>query len=381
MSNKCLSGSVSEDFPLYHSDLIPIYHAHKLPEHKKNVSDVRTTVSNEHPDLFRIKGMKEGGYINPFLNEILKVDREEFFKKIEETGKKIKMIDVIKNSRKYSQDPKYLNLINNDDYNKKKRLIDYKPPEKIKKISNVIFSMDNKNNLNTALRNLNMERKRIISDHLSKSLDKKNLKKIGDNFLINPKDINKVNNLHCSFSVDKSSYISNINNFEFSDNSKGNESYDFTYPRKEIYRLNPLNSKESILHPPPYIFPRWSKFSENYFVLSHTKNGLRKKGGLFSEFVNKNFDKIKVINDDIRRRLNQKREEEKMKRNISNMNSQSYIQNNFNEFNRNPTTTSSLNKSYFSDYKFKKSPLFDKMKKLQLKNRNYKSLLGIEQNI
>ena len=107
MSNKCLSGSVSEDFPLYHSDLIPIYHAHKLPEHKKNVSDVRTTVSNEHPDLFRIKGMKEGGYINPFLNEILKVDREEFFKKIEETGKKIKMIDVIKNSRKYSQDPKY----------------------------------------------------------------------------------------------------------------------------------------------------------------------------------------------------------------------------------------------------------------------------------
>ena len=70
-----------------------------------------------------------------------------------------------------------------------------------------------------------------------------------------------------------------------------------------------------------------------------------------------------------------------MKRNISNINSQSYIQNNFNEFNRNPTTTSSLNKSYFSDFKFKKSPLFDKMKKLQLKNRNYKSLLGIEQNI
>ena len=131
MSNKCLSGSVSEDFPLYHSELIPIYHAHKLPEHKKNVSNVRITVSNEHPDLFRIKGMKEGGYMNPFLNEILKVDREEFFKKIEETGKKIRMIDVIKNSRKYSQDPKYLNLINNDDFNKKKRLIDYKPPEKI----------------------------------------------------------------------------------------------------------------------------------------------------------------------------------------------------------------------------------------------------------
>ena len=191
MSNKCLSGSVSEDFPLYHSELIPIYHAHKLPEHKKNVSDVRTTVSNEHPDLFRIKGMKEGGYINPFLNEILKVDREEFFKKIEETGKKIRMIDVIKNSRKYSQDPKYFSLINNDEYYKSKNTIEYSKPEIYGQPPNFSLSLDSNNNfLNNALRTLNKERKRITRNNTKKNIDLDKMKKIGDNFIINQNDIN-----------------------------------------------------------------------------------------------------------------------------------------------------------------------------------------------
>lgn len=225
-----------------------------------------------------------------------------------------------------------------------------------------------------------MDRKRMISDHLCKSIDKEKLKKIGDNFLINKKDVNKIKNLRCSFSIDKSAYISNINNFEFSDTTKGSESLDFIYPRKTIYRLNPLNSKESVMHPPPFIFPKWSNFSENYFVLSHTKSGLRKKGGLFTEFVNKNFDKIKVINDEIRRKLNQKREEEKLKRNFSDINSQNFIKNDFNEFSGNPLSTSFLNKSQFSEFKFQKSKLFDKMQRLQLKNRNFKNLYGIEKS-
>lgn len=380
MSNKCLSGSVSADFPLYHSDIIPVYIPSKLPIHKKNISDIRTIVSNEHPDIFRIKGMKEGGYKNPYLNEILKVDREEFLKNLQETGKKIKIIDLIKTSRKYSQDPKYLSLINNDEYNKKKKSIDYTPPERLNKISNVTFSLEDRNKLNNALRCLNMDRKRMISDHLCKSIDKEKLKKIGDNFLINKKDVNKIKNLRCSFSIDKSAYISNINNFEFSDTTKGSESLDFIYPRKTIYRLNPLNSKESVMHPPPFIFPKWSNFSENYFVLSHTKSGLRKKGGLFTEFVNKNFDKIKVINDEIRRKLNQKREEEKLKRNFSDINSQNFIKKDFNEFSGNPLSTSFLNKSQFSEFKFQKSKLFDKMQRLQLKNRNFKNLYGIEKS-
>lgn len=116
MSNKYSSGSVSEDFPLYHNENIPVYSTIKEKKHKKNISNIRIMVSNEHPDIFRIKGIKEGGYMNPFLNEVLKVDRDEYFKKMQEIGKKIKLIDVIKSSRKYSQDPKYFSLINNDEY-------------------------------------------------------------------------------------------------------------------------------------------------------------------------------------------------------------------------------------------------------------------------
>ena len=129
MSNKYTRASVSENFPLYHNENIPVYSPIKEKKHKKNISNIRIMVSNEHPDIFRIKGIKEGGYKNPFLNEVLKVDRDEYFKKMQEVGKKIKLIDVIKSSRKYSQDPKYFSLINNDEYSKRQNLVEYSPPD------------------------------------------------------------------------------------------------------------------------------------------------------------------------------------------------------------------------------------------------------------
>ena len=111
--SKTKSNSISKDFPLYHSEIIPIYSSIRRKKYyQKKISDIRIMVSNEHPDIFRIKGIKEGGYMNPFMNEVLKVDREEYLKKMQEIGKKIKLIDIIKSSRKFSQDPKYLELIN-----------------------------------------------------------------------------------------------------------------------------------------------------------------------------------------------------------------------------------------------------------------------------
>ena len=77
MSNKYSSGSVSEDFPLYHNEKIPVYIPPNEKKYNKKISNLRIMVSNEHPDIFRIKGMKEGGYKNPFLNEVDKIDRKE----------------------------------------------------------------------------------------------------------------------------------------------------------------------------------------------------------------------------------------------------------------------------------------------------------------
>ena len=373
MSNKYSSGSVSEDFPLYHNENIPVYSAIKEKKHKKNISNIRIMVSNEHPDIFRIKGIKEGGYMNPFLNEVLKVDRDEYFKKMQEIGKKIKLIDVIKSSRKYSQDPKYFSLINNDEYYKSKNTIEYSKPEIYGQPPNFSLSLDSNNNfLNNALRTLNKERKRITRNNTKKNIDLDKMKKIGDNFIINQNDINKIKNVQCSFNLDKSSYISNLNNFEFSEIPKEDENKEFFYPRKPIYKLNPIMNTKTLLYPPPYIFPKWSNFAENYFVLSQTKNGLKRKGGLFSEFVNKNFDKLKVINDDIKKRLKQEREEEKMRRNFSEINNNT-TKNMFKSF---TPKFSSLEISNFSNSKYRKSLLFEKMN--ILKNKSYKSIFDLQ---
>ena len=373
MSNKYSSGSVSEDFPLYHNENIPVYSPIKEKKHKKNISNIRIMVSNEHPDIFRIKGIKEGGYMNPFLNEVLKVDRDEYFKKMQEIGKKIKLIDVIKSSRKYSQDPKYFSLINNDEYYKSKNTIEYSKPEIYGQPPNFSLSLDSNNNfLNNALRTLNKERKRITRNNTKKNIDLDKMKKIGDNFIINQNDINKIKNVQCSFNLDKSSYISNLNNFEFSEIPKEDENKEFFYPRKPIYKLNPIMNTKTLLYPPPYIFPKWSNFAENYFVLSQTKNGLKRKGGLFSEFVNKNFDKLKVINDDIKKRLKQEREEEKMRRNFSEINNNT-TKNMFKSF---TPKFSSLEISNFSNSKYRKSLLFEKMN--ILKNKSYKSIFDLQ---
>ena len=373
MSNKYSRGSVSEDFPLYHNENIPVYSPIKEKKHKKNISNIRIMVSNEHPDIFRIKGIKEGGYMNPFLNEVLKVDRDEYFKKMKEVGKKIKLIDIIKSSRKYSQDPNYFSLINNDEYSKSKNTVEYSKPEINGQQPNFQLSPETNNDfLNTALRTLNKERKRFTRNNTKKNIDLHKMKKIGDNFIINQNDINKIKNVHCSFNLDKSSYISNLNNFEFSEIPKGDENKEFFYPRKPVYKLNPVMNTKTLLYPPPYIFPKWSNFAENYFVLSQTKNGLRKKGGLFSEFVNKNFDKIKVINDDIKKRLKQKKEEEKMKRNFSEINKNT-SRNIFKSFS---PKFKSLEISSFSNSKYRKSLLFEKMN--LLKNKSYKSLFDLQ---
>ncbi len=65
--------------------------------------------------------------------------------------------------------------------------------------------------------------------------------------------------------------------------------------------LNPINDKKQTLYPPPYLFPKWEAFPENYFILSNLKKGLNRTVGLFPELINKNIDKINVHKEDIKR--------------------------------------------------------------------------------
>ena len=369
MSTKYKSGAISEDFPLYHNENTPIYYPNNLIKHHKKVSDIRIMVSNEHPDIFRIKGMKEGGYINPHLKEVLKVDREEYFKKFQEISKKIKLIDLIKSSKQYSQNPKYLNLINNESYINKKKTIDFSNSSRNVDNNAFSISLENNNNLlNKALRTLNMERERITRNNIKKNLDLEKTKKVGGNYIIFQDDFNKLKKIKSDININKSSYTSNYNSFKISESLKEDKTREFFYPRKPVYKLNPLLNTKTIFKPPPYAFPKWSQFSENYLALSNTPKGLLKKGGLFTEFVNKNFDKIKVINNDIKKKLKQEREKnnlKKMKNSIDEVQKDNNGKNKFKAF-------SPVNK-YTNTNNF----LFDKMKKLGVKNNSYRSIFDV----
>ena len=116
------NGSVSENFPLYHNNLIPIYLSADKKEHSQKLKKNTFTVTNEHPDFFKLKGMKEAGYRNPYLNEMIKVDRSECYKLIDSSRRQLNLINFMKSNRKYSQDPKitkYIINANDNAINKK----------------------------------------------------------------------------------------------------------------------------------------------------------------------------------------------------------------------------------------------------------------------
>lgn len=307
MEKKSKNNSISEDFPLYHNEKVPIYRPLNIIHHQKNFSIKRITYSNEHPDLFRLKGMKEGGYINPYFKNIKSIDREEYIKKIENSKKKIKYIDFIKSDRKYSQDPKLLSLIKNDYYIRRKKIENIMSNELSPK-NYYSLSSDNKILFNQALRKLNQSSEKVTKDILKQNIDTSKLEKISGNFLISKDDVGKIKKISSTFDINNSSYIGNYNDFKISEVQNKDFNKEFNYPRKPLLIYNPIKNERQTLYPPPYKFQKWGDFYENHFILSNIKNGFNKKGGLFSEFIKKNIDKLKVMKMDARERLKYQKE-------------------------------------------------------------------------
>ena len=322
MSNNNKNGAVSKDFPLYHSDRIPVYIPQENIHHTKNFSKIRITYSNEHPDIFRLKGMREGGYINPHLKNIEGVDREEYIKKIDNSKNKIHLIDLLKSSRKYSQDPKLLRLIKNDYYVRRKKIESIIPDNALSSRNYYSLSSDNRNIFNKALKKLNQDSEKVAKDFLKRNLDLNKVEKIGDNFLISKDDVNKLKKISCPFDINNSSsYIGNYNDYKISESQKKDINKEFNYQRKPLLIYNPIINKNKVLYPPPYKFSKWGAFSQNHFILSNIKNGFNKKGGLFSEFVKKNIDKLNVMKRDVIEKLKKEKENNKIQKekNLDNM--------------------------------------------------------------
>ena len=365
MSNNNKNGAVSKDFPLYHSDRIPVYIPLVNVHHSKNYSKIRITYSNEHPDIFRLKGMREGGYINPHLKNICRVDREKYIKQIDNSKNKIHLLDLVKSSRKYSQDPKLLRLINNDYYERKKKIENTTPDNAFSSRNYFSLSSDNRNTFNTALKKLNQDSEKITKDFLKRNLDLNKLEKIGDNFLISKNDINKIKKISCPFDINNStSYLGNYNDYKISDSQKKDNNKEFNYPRKPLLIYNPIINNNQTLYPPPYKFPKWGAFTQNHYLLSSVKNGFNKKGGLFSEFVNRNIDKLNVMKRDVIEKLNKEKENNKIQKekNLDNMsynNLNSYEKYDINDLKYQSLSPSNSMKNMLIGRKFKEmlSPL------------------------
>ena len=306
------SGTVSEDFPLYHNKYIPTFKS-RNDKHSQKKSKVNNIYTNEHPDIFRLDGMKEGGYFNPFLNKLIKVDRNEYFKKLSLDRKNINFIDFIKSNRNYSQNQNITRYISNDTDMELRR------KRMARKSKNLSYSETNnnfnnytflpeekkikiKNEYNNLIKTLNSFVPKInyktkitlnISDEMNKNSNNSNIE--NNKFykkLIN-KNLNYCNNLR------------NINNFKISKQvvKTDNDNNNFSFDRKKGNHYDPIIDEKTLIELPPYKKEKWSPFLENYFLMSNTSKKFQRKGGLLTEFCNKNIASINKEKNRIQEKL------------------------------------------------------------------------------
>ena len=112
--------------------------------------------------------------------------------------------------------------------------------------------------------------------------------------------------------------MKNFSNFKLSDmeinKDKKSNDYDFKFNRKSVEQYNPIKDKMESITPPPFNNKKWSSFLENYFLLENTGKKFSRKGGLFSEFCNKNKNNISINKYYLQQKLKtQKEEKEKSK--------------------------------------------------------------------
>jgi len=328
------SGCVSKDFPLYHSNLIATYHNPEEKNYKHHHADVHNIYTNEHPDIFRLDGMREGGYYNPFLNQIDKVDRSAYFKKLSLDRKNINFIDFIKSNKKYSQNPNIIRYISSDEEIalRRKRMGRENEGKEVKDIENrnkpnknLSYTNTSSNFLNTALTeegNKNKKEKEKEYNNLLKKL----------NFFIPKIDYKMKKTLNLTSEGNKSSFdekdslykklavknlkinnnLRNINTYQINRTFRSNDEISFN--RKPISQFNPIKDKIDVINPPPFKNTKWSPFLENYFLMDNTATKFQRPGGLCSEFCNKNITSINNDKFEIQQKLKNERNKKDAKK-------------------------------------------------------------------
>ena len=307
---------MSEDFPLFHSSLIPIHNTEKRPIGKRIIpSNIYT---NEHPDFFKLDYMKEKGYRNPYLDEVIKVDRSEQFKKIESNADRIALINYMKNNRKLSQDPKKLKFIQSefDLEMHKKRQRKKEEKNNKKEDSKMYLSSEPKDsNYLELVKQLNDFSPRMTF-HTRRYIDTKDNITLGK-FNISRENFNKIKKIKSEIEPQKSSYLCNCNDYKISEAQNRDKNREFYHKRRDFIKTSLINGFKEKICLPPERNERWGNFYENYLLMANLNNGFRRKGGLFTEFSNKNMGSIMVNKRDIIEKI-RKEKEKKMNKTAEN---------------------------------------------------------------
>ena len=167
--------------------------------------------NNELPDIFRLDSMTPSSrmYNNPFLNEVLPVDRSEFYKNYEKTHKNILLIDKIKRNIKLSQEPSVLRNIRNEHdlftskmYKSNSMNNIFKPKIEITK--------ENFAQFDKTIKALYKNNSPKIGFRLKNEIETSKLESIDDNIKCSPKDKEKIEKLQSIIDSHHSGYIGNI---------------------------------------------------------------------------------------------------------------------------------------------------------------------------
>ena len=284
--SKSKSNSISKDFPLYHSNLIPIFHTEKIiPKGKKIISS--NTYTNEHPDFLKLECMKEKGYQNPYLNDLIKIDRSEQFKKMEKNKRRLELINYLKSDRKNSQDPSKLKYIQSEFdiemYKKRKNIYENNYNTEINNQNKYLVTEPNDSNYNKILSELNFFTPKAHYQNIKYRIKGNNLE-----------NMEKIKKIKCDFEPRKSAYLSNCNDYKIWEANQRDKNKEFIFKRKDFMKVNIITGKKEEIKLPDERNERWGKFYENFFLIMNNKNGFRKKGGLFTEFSNKNIGSINI---------------------------------------------------------------------------------------
>lgn len=257
----------SQDFPL-----VSLY-GNKSPHHNKQEKSSKlqyplNCFNNESPEFFRLDSMKENkiGYRNPFLDEVIKVDRCEAFKKMEQNRDQLKLIEKIKSRREFSQDPTVLKYIRSSDEREMQEKRDRVLFERNNKIAfnpGYEITQENGDKFSEKLATLNYAYSPKIGYKIKSKLSLDNLEEVKNMTLRYPEtDKMALAKLRISFDPKKSSYLKNLSNFNIDEAEKVDTDNLCHFKKKDFTEYNCIKDKTETITPAEFKNKRWDNFYE-----------------------------------------------------------------------------------------------------------------------